>query len=137
MLDEEAHLLQVNSRVVDLDKFDPDEFLSQKLVIICIATHYEGDPPDNAKRFHKWLKSYVKKQETDEVKHRCDMKYCLFGLGDTSYEQFNEMAQFCERSLVAIGATRIGEVGAGNAETFTTEEDFQKWKQSLWDTLFN
>jgi len=52
------------------------------------------------------------------------MKYCLFGLGDTSYEQFNEMAKFCDRSLTALGATRIGEVGAGNAETFTTEDDF-------------
>jgi len=26
--------------------------------------------------------------------------------------------------LTALGATRIGEVGAGNAETFTTEDDF-------------
>jgi len=34
------------------------------------------------------------------------------------------MAKFCDRSLTALGATRIGEVGAGNAETFTTEDDF-------------
>ena len=73
VLDEEAHKLQVESRVVDFDKFDPDEFLSQSLVIICIATHYEGDPTDNSKKFHKWLKAQVKKQETDEVKHKLNM----------------------------------------------------------------
>ena len=60
VLDEEAHLLKVNSRVVDFDKFSEEEFLSHKLVIICIATHYEGDPPDNTKRFFKWLKTHVK-----------------------------------------------------------------------------
>ena len=53
-----------------------------------------------------------------------EMKYCIFGLGDTSYEQFNEMALYCDRSFTTLGATRIGEVGAGNAEHFTTEDDF-------------
>jgi len=42
------------------------------------------------------------------------------------------MAKFCDKSLTAIGATRIGDIGIGNAETFTTEEDFYKWKQPLW-----
>lgn len=136
-MDEEAHKLQVTSKVVELDRFTAEEFLSHKLVIFCVSTHYEGDPTDNAKQFHKWLKNYVKKQATVEVKHSIDMKYCIFGLGDTSYEQFNEMALFCDRSLTALGATRIGEVGTGNAEHFTTEDDFQKWKQPLWEILFN
>jgi len=52
------------------------------------------------------------------------MKFCIFGLGDTSYEQFNEIAKYFDKSLTALGATRIGEVGAGNAETFATEDDF-------------
>jgi hypothetical protein len=39
--------------------------------------------------------------------------------------------------LTALGATRIGDIGAGNAEHFTTEDDFQKWKQPIWETLFN
>ncbi len=114
----------MNSRVVDFDKFTPDEFLSHKLVLICIATHYEGDPADNTKQFFKWLRDYAKKQSNDEVKHKLDMNFCVFGLGDTSYEQFNEMAKFCDRSLTALGATRIGEIGAGNSENFTTEDDF-------------
>lgn len=52
------------------------------------------------------------------------MRYCIFGLGDTLYEQFNEMAKFCDRSLSSLGATLFGEIGAGNAETFSTEDDF-------------
>ncbi len=66
----------------------------------------------------------MKKQASSESKASIEMKYCIFGLGDTSYEQFNEMALFCDRSLNSLGATRLGEVGAGNAEHFTTEDDF-------------
>lgn len=124
VLDEEAHKLHVNSKVVDLDKFAPEQFMSHKLVIFCVATHYEGDPTDNAKHFHKWLREQVKKQANQDDKITLDMRYCIFGLGDTSYEQYNEMAKFCDRSLSALGATLLGEIGAGNAETFTTEDDF-------------
>lgn len=59
----------------------------------------------------------------------------MMGLGDTSYEQFNEMAVFCDQSLKKLGARRIHEVGAANAEHYTTEDDFIKWKQPLWTIL--
>ncbi len=49
VLDEEAHKLQLTSRVVELDRFVAEEFLAHKLVIFCVSTHYEGDPTDNAK----------------------------------------------------------------------------------------
>ena len=50
------------------------------------------------------------------------------GLGDTSYEQFNEMAVFCDKSLTEMGAKRLYQVGAANAETYTTEDDYIKWR---------
>lgn len=58
------------------------------------------------------------------------------GLGDTSYEQFNEMAISCDNSMAKMGATRLYELGAANAETYTTEDDFIKWKDNLWSNLF-
>jgi NADPH-ferrihemoprotein reductase len=35
--------------VVDLEKFTPVDFTKHKLAILVLATHYEGDPTDNAK----------------------------------------------------------------------------------------
>lgn len=58
------------------------------------------------------------------------------GLGDSSYEQFNEIAKVCDQSLAKLGAKRHYEIGAANAETYTTEDDFIKWKQPLWSILF-
>lgn len=122
VLDEEAHTLHINSRVVDLEKFNPEEFCTHKLSILVIATHYEGDPTDNAKTFHKWLKNSVKNNPEEKLLN--NMEYCVMGLGDTSYEQFNEMAIFCDKSLNQLGAKRHHAIGAANAETYTTEDDF-------------
>lgn len=56
VLDEEAHILGIKTRVVDLEKFDAEDFSKNKFAIFVLATHYEGDPTDNAKAFHKWIK---------------------------------------------------------------------------------
>jgi sulfite reductase alpha subunit-like flavoprotein len=117
---------------VDLDKFTPEDFCSHKFVIMVLATHYEGDPTDNAKAYHKWLTKVSKSEDQLLV----GMEYCMMGLGDTSYEQFNEMARFCDNAMTKLGAKRFYEVGAANAETYTTDDDFQKWKQPLWQILF-
>lgn len=58
------------------------------------------------------------------------------GLGDTSYEQFNEMALSADRSLKQMGGELVCDIGAANAETYTTEDDFMKWKENLWEKLF-
>jgi sulfite reductase alpha subunit-like flavoprotein len=40
------------------------------------------------------------------------------GLGDTSYEQFNEMAVSCDNCMTKMGASRLYDIGAANAETY-------------------
>ena len=135
ILDEEAHIIGVNSRVVDMEKFTPEDFVQHSFVIFVLATHYEGDPTDNAKTFGKWLSKQTK-AGSDTSKLLVGLTYSIMGLGDTSYEQFNEMALSTDRALSKMGAVRIGDIGAGNAETYTTEDDFIKWKQNIWSTIF-
>ena len=87
-LAEEAYALGLTAKVIDFEDFTPEEFVKHSLVLMCIATHYEGDPCDNTKRFHKWLRTELK---TAGAKPFENMKYAIMGLGDTSYELFNEM----------------------------------------------
>ena len=35
-----------------------------------------------------------------------------------------------------MGAVQLHELGDGNAETFSTEDDFAKWKEGLWPKVF-
>ena len=134
VLDEEAHLLGIPKLdVVDFNNFSEEEFGKHKLVLVCVATHYEGDPCDNTRNFHKWFKKLLKAKG----KPFEGMKYAIFGLGDTSYEQYNEMGVQFDEGFAKLGAERLYKLGDGNAETFSTEDDFNKWKEDLWKTIFD
>ena len=63
------------------------------------------------------------------------MNFSIFGLGDTSYEQYNEMGKVFDEGFEKLGANRLHEMTCGNAETFTTEDDFNKWKEDLWSKI--
>ena len=99
------------------------------MVIVCVSTHYEGDPCDNTRSFFKYLKRILRNKTE---KPFTGMNYAIFGLGDTSYEQYNEMGKFFDENFEKLGGTRLHEMGVGNAETFSTEDDFIKWKDNLW-----
>ena len=134
MLEEEAQTLGIEDfKVIDFMNFKEDEFAKQPLVIVCVATHYEGDPCDNTRNFFKWLKG-LKKDKT--AKPFTGMNFTIFGLGDTSYEQYNEMGKVFDESFETLGGNRIHEMACGNAETFSTEDDFNKWKEDLWSKIF-
>ena len=98
-----------------------------------MATHYEGDPCDNTKKFFKWIKNCAKKDEHKNLFKGMD--YAIFGLGDKSYELFNEMGTYFDKTFEKLGGTRVYELGAANAETFSTEEDFFKWKCEFWPNV--
>ena len=42
-------------------------------------------------------------------------RYCLFGLGDKSYADWNEMGRYVDQRLAELGAERIYKTGLGDA----------------------
>ena len=96
-LDEEAHTIGwEDSKVIDFNDFNEEEFPKQALVIVCVATHYEGDPCDNTRNFFKWMKAKMKKKAEKPFQ---GMNFAIFGLGDTSYEQYNEMGKVFDQNF--------------------------------------
>ena len=59
----------------------------------------------------------------------------MFGLGDTSYEQYNAMGKYFNEGLATLGAERIFGYGEGNAEGNHTEDDFNEWKKGIWANI--
>lgn len=66
-----------------------------------MATHYEGDPCDNTKKFYKWLRDEKKTKGNVFLK---GLSYVVFGLGDTSYENYNAMGKYFNEGLCELGA---------------------------------
>ena len=130
MLEQEALALKVESaKVINFEDFDPDQFCKHSFVIVCVATHYEGDPCDNSKKVRKWINAKLKSNESDILKGQ---RFCVFGLGDTSYEQYNNIGKTFNSSMETFGGERISKYGEGNAEGTHTEDDFNEWKKQLW-----
>ena len=102
-------------------------------MLVCVATHYEGDPCDNTRNFYKWMKKLAK---VKTAKPFAGMKFSVFGLGDTSYEQYNQMGVEFDENFEKLGGVRLHDMACGNAETFSTEDDFNKWKDDLWSKIF-
>ena len=65
------------------------------------------------------------------------MRYTVFGLGDTSYEQFNVIGRFFNEGLEELGGERIYKYGEGNAEGNKTEDEFNEWKNLLWKEIID
>eukprot|EP00347_Sterkiella_histriomuscorum_P023964 403332775 len=131
ILDEEAQKIQgvQSTKVLDFEHFNVEEFSKHELAIICMSTHYEGDPCDNSKKVYKWLRDQRKVKDEKPCK---SMRYTVFGLGDTSYEQYNVIGRFFNEGLEVLGGERIYKYGEGNAEGNKTEDDFNEWKCQLW-----
>lgn len=125
--------------VVDLESFDPSSFLLTAIpdnasghahtAVFVMATYGEGDPADNAVAFNKWIK---------DASHSGSMlsglKYTTFGLGNKQYEHYNAQGRFIFKRLGELGAEACAVYGEGDDDG-SMEEDFDSWKEALWQAL--
>lgn len=44
----------------------------------------------------------------------CDWIFQVFGLGNKTYEHYNEIGKICDKKLEELGAERIFELGLGD-----------------------
>eukprot|EP01094_Clydonella_sp_ATCC50884_P014473 TRINITY_DN248_c2_g1_i2.p1 TRINITY_DN248_c2_g1~~TRINITY_DN248_c2_g1_i2.p1 ORF type:complete len:639 (+),score=234.84 TRINITY_DN248_c2_g1_i2:99-2015(+) len=130
---EEAQMYGFDATVVDMDAYfadGPEQLGEEKgVVALVLATYGEGEPPDNAKDMTDWISA-----EHREEGSMSALKYIVFGLGNRTYPDFNALARLYDKRLQELGATRIHERGEGDDEC-SLEEDFEKWRSSLWAPL--
>lgn len=75
----------IDSSIACLNEFQKTAVPIQKetkTIIVCSTTG-NGDPPDNAGKFWRWVRR--RSQPKDLLK---GMKYTVLGLGDTNYDKF-------------------------------------------------
>ncbi|EER09417.1 NADPH--cytochrome P450, putative [Perkinsus marinus ATCC 50983] len=118
---EEATAEQIPNKVCDLADFDPEVFRGHRIVVLILATTGEGDPTDNAVKFDKYINHKTTPKDAFSGLH-----YCIFGLGDLNYIQFNGMARRSDAAMQRVGATKMLERGIGD-DCQDIEEDFRKW----------
>lgn len=122
---------KLKGMVADPEECDMEELVHLKtipnsLAVFCLATYGEGDPTDNAMEFVDWLKS----GDADLT----GLNYAVFGLGNKTYEHYNEVAIYVDHKLEQLGAMRVIELGLGDDDA-NIEDDFITWKDKFWPAV--
>nr|NP_001351901.1 NADPH--cytochrome P450 reductase 2 [Orussus abietinus] len=122
---------RMKGMVADPEECDMEELINLKtipnsLAVFCLATYGEGDPTDNAMEFVDWLKN----GDAD----LSGLNYAVFGLGNKTYEHYNEVAIYVDHRLEQLGATRVVELGLGDDDA-NIEDDFITWKDKFWPAV--
>lgn len=83
IIKKEASEHNLSARVIDLANLTKEEFLENKNCVFIMATHYEGDPPDNAAKFWDWFSD----EQSCGPDYLSEHKFTCFALGNTDYER--------------------------------------------------
>jgi NADPH-ferrihemoprotein reductase len=122
----------LQTMAADLEDYDYEtlvNFPPEKVAVFLLSSYGEGEPTDNAVQFFEFITS-------EEYEGRLDnMRYAMFGLGNSSYEHFNLVARKVDASLLQHGAKRLGALGEGDDAKGSTEDAFLSWKDELWQVL--
>jgi NADPH-ferrihemoprotein reductase len=129
----------VSSMTADIEAYDMsylDSVPEDCLVFFVMATYGEGEPTDNAVDFWDLVQEEDPQfSETDaEEKPLKNLRYVAFGLGNKTYEHYNEVIRSVDKRLTNLGATRIGERGEGDDDG-SLEEDFLAWQEEMWPSF--
>ncbi|KAG2430599.1 hypothetical protein HXX76_010117 [Chlamydomonas incerta] len=127
----EARLRLFSPRVVAMDSYDVTCLPAEALVVFVTATTGQGEPPDNMRRFWRFL--LRKSLPPDSL---AGLRFGVFGLGDSGYPQYNVMAKKLDRRLEGLGATPLLERGLGDDQHPSGyEAALDPWLTRLWPAL--
>lgn len=120
--------------VADLSDYDFDDLLSlsdQTAAVFLLATYGEGEATDNSIAFGQYLTGLQPSVHST----KSSLCYAGFGLGNSSYQYYNEMIRKLDCALSRASSERIGRLGFGDDGKATLEGDFLNWKREILPML--
>jgi len=117
------------ARIAPLNDFDSVGFQQAPTVIIICSTSGDGEPPENARKFVRWLKKKTHAPDTLQ-----GMRFGVLALGDTNYTHFCRAGRTIDTRLAEMGARAL--VPRGDADDAVgLEAVVEPWKAALWNAL--
>ncbi len=112
-----------DAAISELDTITPTDLLTCEHLLIVAATYGEGEPTDNAKSFYDALMA------DDAPALPATLNFSVCGLGDSSYPNFNQVAQELDARLEALGATRCTALVTCDVDY---DDDFATWRGEVF-----
>jgi len=129
----EAKRRHLRVKLSALDDYPIENLASEPMVIFVVSTTGQGDEPDNMKNFWNFLRR--KSLASDSLKN---VKFTVFGLGDSSYSKFNFVAKKLHRRLLQLGAVEFHARGlADDQHANGIDGALVGWLKGLWDRVMS
>ena len=111
--------------VVDMAAYDQGKLAQEELLLIITSTYGDGDPPDNAEEFHRWLLG-------EEAPALNGLRYSVLSLGDTDYPDFCKCGIEFDERLAALGAEALHPRVDCDVDF---DDDYARWKDGIVKAL--
>lgn len=107
----------IEPRLLSLGDYKSRDIASERLVLLLVSTHGEGEPPESAQDLFKYL--HGKRAPRLE-----SLRYAVLGLGDSSYAQFCQAARAFDTRLRELGAQPLLDLQCGDVDYRETVADW-------------
>ncbi|TMW66193.1 hypothetical protein Poli38472_003958 [Pythium oligandrum] len=114
----------------DFQSMDLLEHPTPQHVILVCSTTGNGDPPDNAAKFWRYIKRRTQPKDMLEK-----ITYAMLGLGDTNYDKFCYMGKSIDKRMRELSAQPFYDMCAAD-EAMGLEDQVEPWLDGLWEAYF-
>lgn len=97
MAAERAAQRGINSNLKNMGTYKAAELKKEKLMMLIVSTHGEGDPPDSVEDLYDFINS-------KRAPKLGDLKYSVLALGDSSYENYCQIGVDFDKRFKKLGA---------------------------------
>lgn len=97
------------ARLVRASDYAVRDLAKEKLLVLVVATHGDGDPADDTRAFY----DFVLGRRAPRLP---DLRFAVLGLGDASYPKFCHVARLLDERLAELGAHRMAPRGECDVE---------------------
>ena len=101
----------------NLSKSTAADLAAEELALYVVSTWGDGDAPDDAMDLWTAL-------EAADAPSMQGLRYAVFGLGDSSYPEFNAFARKLDERLGALGGRRLEDRFEADLDY---QDDFEAW----------
>jgi sulfite reductase (NADPH) flavoprotein alpha-component len=106
---------RVQTRLCSASAYPKRELKDERLLLVIISTHGDGDPPDNARDLLEFLSSR-------RAPHLESLQYAVLALGDSSYPQFCHVGRQVDARLEVLGGRRVLPLAEADVDFETVAE---------------
>ncbi|MEO0508960.1 MAG: flavodoxin domain-containing protein [Verrucomicrobiota bacterium] len=116
--------MSLDAELVNLDDVLTEDLKEVQTAVFIVSTWGEGEPPDDAEPFWEDLEFSKSRLE--------NLRYSVFGLGDSGYAEFNGFAKVLDARLQAMGAVPV--IPRVDAD-IDYDDDFDSWEASVFSVF--